>query len=470
MGRDPAESFWWVYRDTRRMTRQGQAAVVQRQRDRLADLVGYAREHSVYYRNRYRELPARVEDPSLLPVTHKAELMAHFDAWVSDPAVTLDTVTAHLADPGRIGELINDRYLVTTTSGTSGTRGIFVLDDRYWAVATALMPVILRRWLTATDLARIIARQGRFAQLIATGGHYVSYAANRRTQRRGRAGGQLRVFSVHTPMDQLVPQLNEFDPALLWGYASVVALLADEQAAGRLQIRPTLVICAAEGLPPAEYDKIADTFGCPVRNLYGSTESGYAAYGCTHGWLHLLPGWTILEPVDDDYQPTPPGVQSHTVLLTNLANRVQPVLRYDLGDSILIRPDRCLCGDPAPAIQVQGRAADVLTFPATNADQESTVQVAPLAFGSLVDRVPAVTTFQIVQTAPTRLRVRLDTTADADPTLVRYRVLREIQGLLASYHLGHVTVDLDSQPPHRAPGGKLRTVLPYRADLNEREP
>lgn len=153
-----------------------------------------------------------------------------------------------------------------------------------------------------------------------------------------------------------------------------------------------------------------------------------------------------------------------------MANRVQPVLRYDLGDSILIRPDRCLCGDPAPAIQVQGRAADVLTFPATNADQESTVQVAPLAFGSLVDRVPAVTTFQIVQTAPTRLRVRLDTTADADPTLVRYRVLREIQGLLASYHLGHVTVDLDSQPPHRAPGGKLRTVLPYRADLNEREP
>ena len=202
-------------------------------------------------------------------------------------------------------------------------------------------------------------------------------------------------------MDQLVPQLNEFDPALPWGYASVVALLADEQAAGRLQIRPTLIICAAEGLPPAEYAKIADTFGCPVRNLYGSTESGYATYGGAHGWLHLLPGWTILEPVDDDYQPTPPGVQSHTVLLTNLANRVQPVLRYDLGDSILIRPDRCRCGDPAPAIQGQGRAADVLTFPATNPDKESTVQVAPLAFDSLVDRVPAVTTFQIVHTAPT---------------------------------------------------------------------
>ena len=48
MSRDRPESFWWLYRGTLRMTRTGPAAVAQRQRDRLADLVGYAREHSAY--------------------------------------------------------------------------------------------------------------------------------------------------------------------------------------------------------------------------------------------------------------------------------------------------------------------------------------------------------------------------------------------------------------------------------------
>lgn len=226
-----------------------------------------------------------------------------------------------------------------------------------------------------------------------------------------------------------MPPLNEFDPALLWGYASVVALLADEQAAGRLRIRPTLVICAAEGFPEAEYARIANVFGCPVRNLYGGTESGYAAYGCDQGWLHLLPSWAILEPVDADYRPTPPGVQSHTVLLTNLANRVQPILRYDLGDSILVRPDPCPCDNPAPAIHVTGRTADILTFPAADGNQEPTVRVAPLTFGSLLDRIPEVATFQIEQTTPNLLLVRLATTPAADPTLVQQHVQREMRRL-----------------------------------------
>lgn len=80
------------------------------------------------------------------------------------------------------------------------------------------------------------------------------------------------------------------------------------------------------------------------------------------GWLHVNVDWVVFEPVDADYRPVAPGEQSHTVLISNLANRVQPILRYDLGDSVLERPDPCPCGNPFPAIRVQGRSADVLTF------------------------------------------------------------------------------------------------------------
>lgn len=53
--------------------------------------------------------------------------------------------------------------------------------------------------------------------------------------------------------------------------------------------------------------------------------------------------WVLLEPVDERHRPTPPGVPSHTVLLTNLANRVQPLIRYDLGDSVTLLDRPCQC-------------------------------------------------------------------------------------------------------------------------------
>lgn len=54
--------------------------------------------------------------------------------------------------------------------------------------------------------------------------------------------------------------------------------------------------------------------------------------------LHLNADWVILEPVDAALRPVPPGNPSHSTLLTNLANRVQPIIRYDLGDSVTMLP------------------------------------------------------------------------------------------------------------------------------------
>ncbi|WP_433432005.1 hypothetical protein [Nonomuraea sp. CA-141351] len=101
--------------------------------------------------------------------------------------------------------------------------------------------------------------------------------------------------------------------------------------------------------------------------------------------------------MDAQYRPMPPGQPSHTVLLTNLANHVQPILRYDLGDAVLLRPDACPCGNPGPALRVQGRAADPLTFPLPGGGP---VALAPLPLATLLKAVPGLELFQIVQTEP----------------------------------------------------------------------
>lgn len=450
------ESFLGLLLDTRKARKRGAAALAQRQRARLAEMVAYARACSPYYRERYRDLPDRIEDSTLLPATDKKALMARFDDWATDREVTTEKVRAFVDNPELIGERFLGKYLVATTSGTTGTRGIFVTDDRSLAVTQALALRMLSAWLGVGDVIRIIAGGGRMAMVMASGGHFASAVAA--ALLRKRWGKRIQVLSVqHTPLPEIVASLNRFHPVVVDAYASMAALLASEQEAGRLHIDPVLVTVTAEGLPIGEYDRIAKAFNTNVRNSYAATECPFLSYSCDHGWLHVNSDWLVLEPVDAGYRSTPPGQPSHTVLISNLANRVQPILRYDLGDSVLQRSDPCPCGNPLPAIRVQGRSADVLTFPTERGEP---VAIAPLAFGSLVDRTPGVELFQIVQTAPARLRVRLRPAAGADQGRVWQAVCGEIMRLLEDHKLDHVTVERAGEPPEQSAGGKYREIIP----------
>jgi phenylacetate-coenzyme A ligase PaaK-like adenylate-forming protein len=435
---------------------RGLDAIKRCQRDRLAEIVEFARANSPYFGEIYRDLPERVEDPTLLPVTSKKELMTRFDDWVTDREVTADKVRQFISNPDLVGERFLGKYLVATTSGTTGTPGIFVLDERHASAGRTGMRQAFGQWLTFRDWVRIPGRGMRMAALHDTGGHYVSVATVTRMRRSSRLAARIiRDFSVHTPLPQLVEELNAFRPAVVAGYATVVSLLAGEREAGRLRINPVLIVVTAEGLPEEEYGRIARAFGATVGNVWGSTEIAGAAYSCAQAWLHVIGDWAIIEPVDADYRPTPPGEQSHTVLVSNVANRVQPILRYDLGDRILVRPDPCPCGNPLPAIRVQGRSGDVLTFPTERGEQ---VSIPPLALE--VDNVPGVELSQIVQTTPTTLRVRSRYAAGADPDKVWQAVHAEITRLLAEHRLAHVAVERAEEPPEQSAGGKYRTVIP----------
>jgi len=459
-------------RDARWAAHEGREGIARRQRDRLVDLVAYARASSPYYRELYRKLPEPVEDPALLPVTVRPTLMARFDDWVTDGEVTRSEVESFVADPGLVGHRFLGRYLVATTSGTSGVRGLFLLDERSAAMDTALRSRA-SGLLGVGDAIRLLARGGRTAIVTAPGGHFSTVAATARFQLdHPSLGRRMRVFSIRQPLPELVDELNRFKPAVLSGFLGMLTILAGEQEAGRLRIRPALVVPGGETLTTDAARRLG-AFGAKVRAAYAATECSFLAVGCPHGWYHINSDWAVVEPVGADHRPTPPGELSHTVLLSNLANRVQPILRYDLGDSVVLRPDQCPCGSVFPAVRMQGRAADLLSFPAAHGEP---VAMSPMLFGTLLDRLPGIGQFQLVQTAPSTLRVRLRSTAptDAGPgTVTRtgtgtgtgtdqgwHTVRDEISSLLAEHNVNDITLERADEPPQREPGGKFRRVIP----------
>jgi hypothetical protein len=101
----------------------------------------------------------------------------------------------------------------------------------------------------------------------------------------------------------------------------------------------------------------------------------------------------------------------------------------------------------------------VVTFPTVDGER---IAIAPLVFGTLVERSPGIERFQLVQTDPTHLRVRLRLAAGADSESVWQAVRTEIRHLLAANHLDQVAVERAEEPPEQSPGGKYRTIIPLR--------
>jgi phenylacetate-CoA ligase len=436
--------------------------VEQRQRA----LLDHAYAHSAFYRQHHGvtagEVPrAWVELP---PVT-KSQLMQHFDDWVTDPSITRERVQAFLADTRKIGEDFLRRYAVWTSSGTSGEPGIFLQDSAALSVYSTLLEnrmdrrFATHRWwtLAATGAMGPWGLRPRSALVSALDGHYAGVSFwTRQCRFNPVAGSESRAFSVTAPIGQLCDELQAWRPAFIASYPSMLVELARQQEAGRLRLMPLALWSGGEGLAASTRDWIESVFGAPVVNDYGASECLTIAFECPHGRLHLNDDWVLMEPVDAQDQPVPVGTTSHAVLLTNLANRVQPLIRYRLGDSVTVHPDDCPCGNHRPSFTVEGRCDDTLQFP--NA-AGAVVHLSPMAITTALEEGADVHRFQLRQTAPDALELRLDVGLSVDPAALRAASLEALRRYLASQGLSVRLSVSDAEPAIDPRSGKLRQVV-----------
>jgi phenylacetate-coenzyme A ligase PaaK-like adenylate-forming protein len=440
--------------------RDGAAGIASRQAERAAALLDAAADRSAFWRRRLkgRRIAAGALLPAIAPV-HKAELMRHFDEWVADPALARDALRAFTADASRIGEPFEGRWWVWESSGSSGEPGVFVQDAHAMAVYDALEAVRRhspRPWLRLMDPLFLTER---FAFVGALEGHFASVVSVQRLRRSNPLlAGAWQTFSILQPVEALRAQLEAFDPTIVATYPTAAGLLADEAARGRLSIRPREVWTGGETLGAALRRRIERTFGCALRNSYGASEFLPIAWECGHGRLHVNADWVLLEPVDERMRPVPPGRLSHTTLLTNLANHVQPLIRVDLGDQVLVRPDPCPCGCALPTIDVQGRRDDVLVLPGSDGRARTLL---PLALTTVIEDDAGVFDFQLQQSDAHTLLLRLGPGVREGGAEAARHALHDFA---QRHHLAPVRVRVKheaSLPAGRS--GKVRRVVAMKA-------
>jgi phenylacetate-CoA ligase len=387
-------------------------ALAQTQRQRLRALLDAARAGSRLYRERLKDVPVGPATLSDIAPVGREYLMEWFDHWVCDPALKMEGLQAWLADPANIGEPYLGRYLVWESSGTSGSPGVFVQDAQAMAVYDALEALRRRPTSNPWRLWDPFYLSERVAFVGATDGHFASFVTLRRLpQLQPWLASSVKSFSIVQPLDRLVASLHEFAPTVLATYPTVATLLAEEVLAGRLELNLRELWTGGETLGRSARQRIERVLGCTVRNSYGASEFLAMGWECAQGHMHLNTDWLLLEPVDERLQPVPPGQASHSVLLTNLANTVQPLIRYEMGDQVTLHEEPCACGSPLPWVEVMGRRDDILRV--RGAQPRSTVGLLPLALSTLLEDEAGVFDFQIRQRDDHTLVLRLPEHGDA---------------------------------------------------------
>jgi phenylacetate-CoA ligase len=352
------------------------------QRGRLRELLARAIECSPFHAARLRDVdPARFElaDLARLPVMTKAEMMANFDSALTDPRLSRDLVERHLAGSVAEPSLLLGEYVCLVSGGSSGLRGIFVQALGEYA---DFVGTIIRRLMAGGA-----PPEGLVIGIVGAGSpvHSSGLAAATAT------APPLRMISAPAglPTAEIVRRLNAAQPPILMGYAAKLAELAREQRDGRLKLSLRSVISNSEALGPVERTAIGEAFGVPVIDLFVSTE-GLVGHTEPGGAVFTFASDTcIAECVDDDGRPVPAGLPSSKVLLTNLHNLTQPLIRYELTDRFTPAPAAPAAGGFLRA-SVDGRADDLFRYGAAS--------VHPFVIGAVLARAPAVREFQVRQT------------------------------------------------------------------------
>ena len=443
--------------DVQAVSHLGAEGIRVRQASRLRALVQSARRRTALYRELLPAAPESI-DLASLPVVDRRMLMQRFDDWVGDPAITRPSLREFMSDPQRIAGAYLGRYIVWESSGTSGEPGLFVQDARAMAVYDALEA--LRRH-TLRPMQRLIDPlylSERYAFVGATGGHFASVVSVERLRRLNPwMGAAFHSVSILRPTAEIVAELNALSPTIIATYPTAMALLAEQARCGALAIRPAEIWTGGETLTDAVRQFAEQTFGCKVCNNYGASEFMSIAWECARGSMHANTDWVILEPVDEHHRPVPPGEVSHTTLLTNLANHVQPLIRYDLGDSLRMVPGGCACGSPLPMIEIQGRHDDPLVL--QDSAGRHRVTWLPLALSTLLEEEAGVFDFQLLQRDARSVAVRVGMGADdARHAIARCsKALRELarRDDLRGLHI----VEEPGEPLLHGHSGKIKRVI-----------
>lgn len=306
------------------------------------------------------------------PVMDKSALMGAFERY-NRAGISSDEAWAAFDGSGRIG-----RYSVGASTGTSGNRGLYIIDnaERYVWLGTLLAKALPDMLSARYRVAVMLPRSSRLYD-----------AANE----SGRLA--LKFFDLTDGLEAQFEAVRAFRPNVL--VAPPHALVSMAQA--DLDIQPKHMFSGAEVLDPCDRAKIEARYRVTVREIYMATE-GLFGVACSRGTLHLCEDCVAFE--------WEPAGALAAPLVTDFTRRTQMMIRYRMNDLLRLSDEACPCGSPLQVVaEIAGRTDDMFALPGADG---RTIQVTPdIIRNAVVGASRDIADFRVVQSVDGTVRLIL---------------------------------------------------------------
>lgn len=365
-------------------------------------LLAVVREKSPFYQDRYRDREVRsLAEFAQLPTINKAVMMENFDR-LNTAGLKKDELVTYAMEKELAGDYLGyyaGEYVVGLSSGTSGAKGIYVtpksLTERLPAVFLARGGIPLRLLPFRILFLLRVFSQG-FADIRAP---LISLA----------------YMSTMSDPKEIVERVNADRINVLMAPPSLLRLLLPHVE--EIRVMPKRVVSYAEVLEREEKERLQRAFGCPVVEIYQASE-GPIGSACRRGTLHLNEDLVYVELFNEGGDPvTEPGETARRMIVTNLLNTVQPLIRYEMNDLVELGGP-CPCGSRFRSIaKVIGRNDDVFVF---RTREGMTRPVFPdLISRWIITSGDAIREFRVVQERDGTVAITIEVEEGADPDPIR---------------------------------------------------
>ena len=427
------------------------------QERRFRKLLRHVLRKSRFYKRYYLEHgitqsdieKVEIED---LPVINKKMMMDNYDELVCDSALKRKDLERFIAEFPEASRKYKGIYRVIHTSGSSGTPALFVYGPREWAAAKAL------GFRALAENVNPFKRR-KLAYIGATGGHFASTTA---ISDIPRVLLDVLPVSINNPIEQICRDIDHFQPDALIGYASGLELLAQQQIAGRLKIAPAKIWSSADPLTATIRKNIEKAFSVIPVNIYTASEIMTFSAECKlKHRLHYFDDWFGVQVVNDELKSVRPGLPG-CLVVTNLYNYTQPLIRYRMDDEIVLSTEPCQCGWPFPVIEkIAGRNEEILWFVKADGTKEF---VSPYVLEEFL--IPGLEKFQFVQTGPSRLTMKAVVHGDRNGIVPAIqRRMTEILSQKKLHDVVRFDIEFADDIRNDPKTGKFRLIIPYSNEL-----
>lgn len=276
-----------------------------------------------------------------LPVIDKSIMMENFDR-INTVGIKKEEALEFAVDSERKREFSAelDNITVGLSSGTSDSRGVFLVEDSEKAKwAGYVLAHFLPRGITAHYNIAFFMR--------ANSNLYESV---------GSKNIRFEFLDIYSDMNENLRRLEEMDADIIVGQPSVLLMVADAAENGEINVSPESVVSIAEVLEKEDEERLREAFGLSViHQVYQCTE-GCLASTCRCGTLHLNEDIVYIEKqyLDD---------KRFIPIVTDFERTSQPIIRYRLNDVLVEDRRKCPCGSVFTALEkIEGREDDIFIF------------------------------------------------------------------------------------------------------------